>query len=254
VKIISITNQKGGVGKTTTSINLSIGLANKNKKVLLIDLDPQANATTGVGVIKSKIEYSSFDLLTNHNLDINDVIIEEVKENLDMIPSSIKLSATELYLSKEPNAEKILNLQLKKLNNQYNYVIIDCPPSLGILNKNALVASNSIIIPVQAEYFALEGLTQLISTINLIKQEFNTSLKIEGILFTMFSHRTNISKEIKNEIIKFFGKKVYKTTISRSIKVTEAQSEGKSIEEYMKNSKTSQEYQQFVEEVISQNE
>ncbi len=251
-KIIAIANQKGGVGKTTTSINLSAGLAFLNKKVLLIDLDPQANATQGLGA-RNNITYSVYDLL------MKDASPEQCTKHLnmppmDLIPATIDLAGSDLEMvSYKEGREQFLRKKLLPIKDQYDYIIIDCPPSLGLLNTNALTAADSVIIPVQCEYYALEGLTQLLQTIKLVQQLFNPSLFIEGVLLTMYDTRTNLSVEVSQEVRKFFKESVYKVPIPRNVKLSEAPSHGKSIFQYDINSAGSKAYIALAKEVEQRN-
>jgi len=248
MKIITITNQKGGVGKTTTSINLSAGLGLEGKKVLLVDLDPQANSTSGLGIEKESIKYSIFDVIVNDE-NINESVLASSAKNVDIIPSSINLAGADIYLSAREKQDNIFGDQFKKLKKKYDYIILDCPPSLGLINRNALTVANSVIVPIQAEYYALEGLTQLLSTITLVKKMFNKDLKIEGILITMYDSRTTLAKEVADEVEKFFKEKVYKTRIPRNIKLAESPSAGKSIFDYDSTSKGAIAYKALVKEV-----
>lgn len=251
MKIISITNQKGGVGKTTTSINLSAGLGRKNKKILLLDFDPQANATVGLGIEKEKINHDIFDVLVN-DVDINSAIIESSAKNVDIIPSSINLAGIDIYFSSNQIKSEVLFFEkFKKIEKEYDYMIIDCPPSLGLINRNVLSISNSIIIPIQAEYYALEGLTQLLSTISLVKRMFNSKLSINGILLTMYDKRTNLAQEVADEVKKFFKEKVFKVMIPRNTKLAEAPSLGKSIFDYDISSPGSKAYGLLIEEFLN---
>lgn len=251
MKIIAITNQKGGVGKTTTAINMSACLAKKGKKILLLDLDPQANSTTGIGISKEDINYDIFDVLVN-NKNINNAILKTTAEGVDIVPSSISLAGAEIYLfNKNTKTEKLFDLILEKVKNNYDYVIMDCPPSLGLINRNGLSSADIVIVPIQAEYYALEGLTQLLSTISLVKKMFNPKLKIGGILLTMFDTRTNLGKEVEEEVKKFFREKVFKTKIPRNIALAEAPSTGLSIIDYQINSKGAIAYMKLIEEFLS---
>ena len=252
-KIIAVVNQKGGVGKTTTSVNLAAGLAYLGKKILLIDLDPQGNASSGVGAGESKNEYSTYDLL------LSDLPAAEIKINvktppLDVIISTIDLAGADLEMaSQKSNREQLLKKKLDAIANQYDFIILDCPPSLGLLNTNALTASDSVIIPVQCEYYALEGLTRLLSTIRLVQRLFNPELKIEGVLLTMLDVRTKLSVEVQQEVRKVFSEKVYKTVIPRNVKLSEAPSSGQSIFEYDINSSGAKAYAAFAKEVLNAN-
>jgi chromosome partitioning protein len=252
MKIITITNQKGGVGKTTTAINLSAGLGLMNKKVLLVDLDPQANSTTGLGIEPDQISKDFFDVIIN-DFPIKKAIMETSAKNVNIIASSINLAGADIYLSaKKDKIDNLFANKFKILSKDYDYLIMDCPPSLGILNRNALSVADSVIIPIQAEYYALEGLTQLLSTISLVKKMFNPKLKIEGILLTMYDSRTNLAAEVKDEVKKFFKEKVYKTIIPRNVKLAEAPSSGKSIFDYDKSSAGAKAYEKLVQEVLSE--
>src|SRR6056297_88376 len=248
-KIVSIVNQKGGVGKTTTAVNMSACLAVKDKSVLLVDLDPQANAVSGVGVDKNSVDLSIYDVLVSGE-DIEDVIIDTGIKNLSMIPSKGELSGAQIELVNVLNRESILGKKLNKIQTNYDYVIIDCPPSLGILTINALVASDSIIIPIQCEYYALEGVAQLMHTFNLIKDNLNEDLEVEGVLLTMFDTRVNLAHQVEEDIRKFFKDKVYDTKIPRNVKVSEAPSFGLPVIFYDVKSKGAVSYMDFVEEVL----
>lgn len=257
-KVISLVNQKGGVGKTTTSINLSSALGHLGKKVLLIDLDPQSNSTTGVGISKSDIKLSVYDVITN-NCDIKDAIIKTPFKNLSLIPSMIFLSGAEIELiqngMKEENfiAGDQLKNQIEKIRDRYDYIIIDCPPALGLLTTNALAASNSVLIPVQCEYFALEGVTQLLNTIILTQNKINPSLDIEGVLLTMLDGRTLVGLEVVEDVRKFFKEKVFNTIIPRLVRLVEAPSHGKPILEYDPKCRGAQAYINLAKEVIERN-
>lgn len=227
-KIISVCNQKGGTGKTTTSVNLSHALSQKGKRVLLVDLDPQGNATSGVGVNKNAIQKSAYDVLLNKS-SAKDAIIPGVFPNLDIIPCNINLTGAEIELVGALSRETRLRKALSALDADYDFIFIDSPPSLGLLTLNALVASQSIIIPIQCEFYALEGVSQLVQTINLIREGLNPSLQIEGVLMTMADYRTNLTTEVIKEIKGYFKDKVYETVIPRNIKLSEAPSFGKPI-------------------------
>lgn len=257
-KIISLVNQKGGVGKTTTSINLSASLAMEGKKVLLIDLDPQGNATTGVGFNKGDIDKSIYDIF-NGTGGINKVILKTNFQNLDLLPSSLQLAGIDIELiekgREDPNFQRSsqLKFELDKCRENYDYLIIDCPPTLGLITTNALVASDSVIIPVQCEFYALEGITQLLNAIMLTKKKLNPNLKLEGVLLTMFDSKTNLSIEVIEEIRSYFKEKVYTTIIPRLIRLAEAPSHGMPIIAYDPKSKGSQAYMNLAKEVIERN-
>ena len=250
-KIISIANQKGGVGKTTTSINLSTILAKKGKKVLLIDADPQGNATSGLGV-KKEIESSIYDVLVN-DVSIEETILETMVKKLSLCPSNISLAGAEVELVSMMSREQRLKEKLDSAKNEYDYIVIDCPPSLGLITLNAFTASDSVLIPVQCEYYALEGLGQLLNTVNLVKKHLNKKLEIEGALLTMYDIRTNLSNQVVKEVKKYFGDKVYKTVIPRNVKLSEAPSYGMPITIYDSRSKGARSYEKFVRELIKNN-
>jgi chromosome partitioning protein len=248
-KIIAICNQKGGTGKTTTSINLAVYLAIEGHRVLLIDSDPQGNSTSGLGIDKNTIEKSLYDVLINQE-EIKRAILKTKTENLFAIPSNIDLIGAEVELVEEQEREVRLKKALETIQDDFEYILIDCPPSLGILTLNSLVAATSVIIPVQCEYYALEGLGQLTKTINLIKENLNPLLEIEGVLLTMADFRTNLTTEVINETRNFFGDRVFETIVPRSIRLSEAPGFGKSIYEYDKNSIGAQKYGALAREVL----
>ncbi|MBO5008886.1 MAG: ParA family protein [Clostridia bacterium] len=251
-KCIAVANQKGGVGKTTTSVNLSSCLAAYGRKVLLIDTDPQGNASSGVGAEKEQIEKSVYDVLIN-DADINDVIMETEYHNLYLCPSNIDLAGAEIELVSETKREFLLKRALSKVKDEYDFIIIDCPPSLGLLTLNSFVCADSIIIPIQCEYYALEGLSQLTNTIRKIKGAFNPNLEIEGVLLTMYDTRTNLSVQVAREVKKYYGTKLYKSVIPRNVRLSEAPSFGQPINVYDKSSKGSACYMNLASEVIQAN-
>ena len=249
-KIIAIANQKGGVGKTTTSINLAAGLAYLNKRVLLVDFDPQGNATQGVGHHITKNDYTVYDCVLA-DADIKNCITTLRQPPLDIIPGSIALAGADLEMAAlDEGREKLLKNQLDQIRDKYDFIIIDCPPSLGLLNTNALTAADSVMIPVQCEYYALEGVTQLLQTIRLVQKLFNPDLRIEGVLLTMFDARTNLSVEVQQEVHRHFKEKAYKTYIPRNIKLSEAPSQGKSIYDYAINCEGARAYVALTKEVL----
>lgn len=219
-KIIAITNQKGGVGKTTTSVNLGACLAYIGKRVLLVDIDPQGNATSGLGIEKADVEQCVYDILVD-DADVIDIIKATTVENLDVIPATIQLAGAEIELIPTISREVRLKRALEAVKQNYDYIIIDCPPSLGLLTINALTASDSVVIPVQCEYYALEGLSQLLNTVRLVQKHLNTDLMIEGVLLTMLDARTNLGIQVIEEVKKYFRDKVYKTVIPRNVRLSE---------------------------------
>lgn len=257
-KVISLVNQKGGVGKTTTSINLSSALGHLGKKVLLIDLDPQSNSTTGLGLNKADISKSIYDVIT-HSCDIRDAIIKTKFKNLSIIPSMIYLSGAEIELiqtaSKESNfvIGDQLKMQIDLIRDRYDYILIDCPPALGVLTTNALAASDSVLIPVQCEYYSLEGVTQLLNTILLTQSKINPKLDIEGVLLTMLDGRTLVGLEVVEDVRKFFKEKVFNTIIPRLVRLVEAPSHGKPIFEYDPKCRGALAYINLAKEVIERN-
>lgn len=252
-KIISIANQKGGVGKTTTSVNLSTLLAKKGKKVLLIDADPQGNATSGVGLDKN-VEFSIYDLIVNDEIEAKQTIEKTEIKNLYVCPSNINLAGAEVELVSMMSREYRIKEKLDQIKDKFDYIIIDCPPSLGLITLNSFTASDSVLIPVQCEYYALEGLGQLINTINLVKRHLNKELEIEGALLTMYDARTNLSNQVVKEVSKYFENKVYKTVIPRNVKLSEAPSYGMPISIYDPRSKGAKSYEKFVKEFLKNND
>ncbi len=250
-KIVSICNQKGGTGKTTTAVNLSAALAALDKRILIVDVDPQGNATSGVGVNKNEIKKSVYDILLNR-ITTQEAIIETNYKNLHIIPCNINLTGAEIELVGALSRETRLKRALDSIKEGYDYIFIDSPPSLGLLTLNAFVASDSILIPIQCEFYALEGVSQLLNTINLIREGLNTNLAIEGVLLTMADFRTNLTGEVINEINTYFKEKVYKSIIPRNIKLSECPSFGKPINHYDNNSIGAKKYADLAKEVLGQ--
>ena len=250
-KVISVANQKGGVGKTTTTVNLSTILAKKGKKVLLIDTDPQGNATSGLGITK-EVELSVYDVLVG-DTEINETIQETAIKNLKVCPSNISLAGAEVQLVSMMSREQRLKTKLDIIKNDYDYILIDFPPSLGLITLNAFTASDTVLIPVQCEYFALEGLGQLLNTVNLVKKHLNKNLEIEGALLTMYDARTNLSNQVVKEVKKYFENKVYKTVIPRNVRLSEAPSYGMPITIYDPRSKGAKAYEKFAKELLKNN-
>jgi chromosome partitioning protein len=249
-KIISIANQKGGVGKTTTAINLSSLFAAAEKRTLLVDIDPQSNSSSGLSVTNHTP--SVYEVLVG-TVNIREVIINTFMPHLDMLPSNINLVGAEIEMVDLENRENLLKSCLKDIENEYDYILIDCPPSLGLLTLNALTASDSVLIPVQCEYFALEGLGQLLNTINIVKKYYNKDLSIEGVLLTMFDTRLRLSHQVAEEVRKYFGDKVYKTVINRNVRISEAPSYGKPIILYDAISSGAQNYMALASEILEKN-
>ncbi len=250
-KIIAICNQKGGVGKTTTAINLGYYLAHKGKKVLLIDFDPQANATSGLGVNKAKSDRNIFEVLIN-NLQAQEIVQDLYMPEFRLLPSNIGLTGAEIELISLMNREHRLKNAIKDIGTNYDFILIDSPPSLGLLTINALTAATSVLIPVQCEYYALEGLSQLLDTINLVRENLNPDLVVEGVLLTMADYRTNLTSEVIDETRKFFKEKVFKTIIPRSIRLSEAPGFGKPIHMYDKNSIGAKRYASLAREILGE--
>lgn len=248
-RIIAIANQKGGVGKTTTSVNLSACLAYLGKKVLLVDIDPQGNASSGVGVNKGEVDQCIYDVLID-DVPVKDIIVETKVENLHIVPATISLAGAEIELVSTISREVRLKRSLEEVSPYYDYVIIDCPPSLGLLTINSLTASDAIIIPVQCEFYALEGLSQLLSTIRLVQKHLNKNLAIDGVLLTMFDARTNLGIQVIEEVKKYFQDKVYKTIIPRNVRLSEAPSHGEPIIIYDPKSRGAEVYLELAKEVI----
>ena len=251
-KIISVANQKGGVGKTTTTVNLATILAKRGKKVLLIDADPQGNATSGLGLDKD-IDPSTYDILVNE-VELEEAMQDTIIKNLKVCPANMNLAGAEVELVSMMSREQRLKEKVDIIKEKFDYVFIDCPPSLGLITLNAFTASNSVLIPVQCEYFALEGLGQLLNTINLVKKHLNKEIKIEGALLTMYDIRTNLSNQVVKEVKKYFENKVYKTVIPRNVRLSEAPSYGMPITEYDPRSKGAKSYIKFAKEFLKINE
>ena len=252
-RIIAVANQKGGVGKTTTSINLAACLAEKGKKVLAVDMDPQGNLTSGLGVDKDSVEKSIYELIIGE-VDIKEVINKEVLENLDIIPTSIDLSAAEIELIGVDDKEYILRNAIDQVKDQYDFVIIDCPPSLSMLTINAMTTADSVIVTIQCEYYALEGLSQLIHTVELVKDRLNSKLEIEGVVFTMYDARTNLSLQVVENVKDNLQQNIYKTIIPRNIRLAEAPSYGLPINKYDPKSTGAESYMRLADEVIEREE
>lgn len=249
VKVIAIANQKGGVGKTTTAVNLAACLAQKGRKVLMLDTDPQGNATSGLGFDKRDIKKCIYDTLIN-DVMMKDVLLHSDYENLDVIPATIQLAGAEIELVSLMNREGRLKNALERVKHDYDYVLIDCPPSLGLLTINALTAANSVLVPIQCEFYALEGVSQLMNTIKLVQRNLNPALKLEGVLMTMFDQRTNLSSDVVGEVRKYFNTKMYNTIIPRNVRLSEAPSHGQPVIVYDPKSKGAQVYMELAAEVL----
>ena len=252
-QIISVANQKGGVGKTTTTVNLGACLASLGKKVLLVDMDAQGNATSGVGIRKPDVTKDIYDVLVNE-LPIDEATLITEHENLSIVPATLQLAGAEIELTSMMARESRLKGSLAEVSSQDDYILIDCPPSLGHLTINSFTASDSILIPVQCEYYALEGLSQLLNTVRLVQKHFNPELEIEGVLLTMYDARTNLGNEVVEEVRKYFREKVYETIIPRNIRLSEAPSHGKPIIDYDPRSRGAEVYQALAKEVVSREE
>ncbi|MGM0414758.1 MAG: ParA family protein [Bacillota bacterium] len=249
-KKLAIVNQKGGVGKSTTAINLGAALAEKGLKVLIVDIDPQGNASSGLGIDKTEVEYSIYDLLLE-DVDFSDVIISVKESKLDIIPANIDLAGAEIELVSQISRESRLNKALDGDIDTYDYILIDCPPSLGLLTLNALTAADGVIVPIQCEYYALEGLGQLLETIKLVQNNLNSKLELEGVLLTMYDSRTNLSDQVADEVKNHFSDEIYETVIPRNVRLSEAPSFGQSIISYDNRSSGAKAYRKLAQEVLN---
>lgn len=251
-KIVAVVNQKGGVGKTTTVVNLAAALAEKQYRVLIVDIDPQGNATSGCGLTKTQSKQTIYDVLVS-NANIKDVILKAENEEIDIVPANMNLAGTEVELVDTNKREFILKNQLATILEEYDYIFIDCPPAVNILTINALTAADSVLIPMQCEYYALEGLSQLVQTIGLVKKNTNPKIVLEGILFTMYDNRTNLSYQVVKEVETHFKKNVYETKITRSVRLSEAPSFGMSCIKYDSRAKGANQYRALAEEFLERN-
>jgi len=249
-KAIAIFNQKGGVGKTTTNVNLAACLAIKGKRVLILDIDPQGNTTSGIGIVKKGLKNTAYEILIDDKLEPEKAIMKTGVKNLDIIPASVELAGAEIELVQLEGREKRLKKALEKIKSKYDYIFIDCPPSLGLLTINSLTAVDSVLIPIQCEFYALEGVSQLMSTIELVKKNLNPDLEIQGVILSMFDGRTNLSIRVVEEVKKHFREKVYTTVIPRNVRLAEAPSHGLPITKYDPKSKGAEAYLEFAEEFL----
>ena len=252
-RIIAITNQKGGVGKTTTAINLSACLAEAGQHVLLVDFDPQGNATSGLGIERNDIEQTVYDVLSE-NISIKESLIKDIQSNLDLIPSDMNLAGAEIEFQEVEEKEKLLRGCLNQIRDEYDFILIDCPPSLNILTINAMTAADTVLVPIQCEYYALEGLNQVLKTVDLVKRKLNPQLELEGVVFTMYDARTNLSLEVVESVKSNLNRTIYKTIIPRNVRLAEAPSHGLSINIYDSRSTGAESYRMLAAEVMSRGE
>jgi len=249
VRVLAVANQKGGVGKTTTAVNLSACLANMGKKVLLIDIDPQGNTTSGLGINKANIQNCVYDALIN-DVPVEEIMIQTSEDNLFLLPATIQLAGAEIELVSTISREAKLKRALERVKHKFDFVVIDCPPSLGLLTVNALTAANAVLVPIQCEFYALEGLSQLMNTIQLVQKHLNPSLTLEGVVLTMFDARTNLSIQVVDEVKSHFRNKVYSTIIPRNVRLSEAPSHGEPIVTYDPKSRGAEVYIELAKEVV----
>lgn len=252
-RTIAIANQKGGVGKTTTAINLSASLAEAGQKVLAVDFDPQGNATSGLGLEKERMEKTVYELLVGE-CEIEECLVKDIQTNLDLLPSNVNLAGAEIELLEFENKEGLLKEHLLKIKDQYDFIIIDCPPSLSLLTINALTSADTVLVPIQCEYYALEGLNQVMKTIHLVRKKMNPSLEMEGVVFTMFDSRTNLSNEVVASVKHSLNENIYNTVIPRNVRLAEAPSHGMPITQYDSRSSGAENYRLLAAEVISRGE
>ncbi|NLO37704.1 MAG: ParA family protein [Clostridiaceae bacterium] len=248
-QVLAVVNQKGGVGKTTTVVNLSAILASKGKRILLIDMDPQGNATSGLGFDKNNLDKTVYDVLINQEV-VHNAIYDTGRKGLHLCPANIELAGAEIELVERVSRETVLKAAIAEIRKAYDVILIDCPPSLGLLTVNALTASDGVLVPIQSEYYALEGLTQLMETVTLIKRGLNPQLSVFGVIVTMFDTRTQLAHQVANEVRRYFGEKVFRTIIPRNVRLSEAPSYGKSIVEYDPKSKGAESYDALAREVL----